>query len=129
MAKKKVLLKKLPAVRLAVKQLGVEAPVAEVRKLVKDKYNIDLTDAVAQNYVSIGRRELRDGNGKAAKVKGRPKAAPAPMPAPTPAPVFATPKAMGNGVAIEQVIGAVTTLKGLVGTLGKDNLFKLVEAL
>ena len=42
---------------------------------------------------------------------------------------LAMPKATGNGVAIDQAVGAVTTLRGLVGTLGKDNLLKLVDAL
>jgi hypothetical protein len=115
MAKKKSPMKKLPAVREAVKALGVDAPVAEVRKWVKEKFNLDLTDAVAQNYVSIGRRELRDGTpGKVKRAKAAPRA---------------MPKVMGNGLAIDQVIGAVTTLRGLVGTLGKENLLKLVEAL
>jgi hypothetical protein len=123
MAKTKPPIKKMAAVRLAVKELGVEAPVAQVRKWVKERYNIDLTDATAQTYVSGAKRELREANGNPARLQGRPKAAPAPSPA------RATPKATGNGVAIDQVVGALTTLKELVGTLGKDNLLKLVEAL
>jgi hypothetical protein len=115
-------MKKLPAVRLAVKELGVDAHVAEIRKLVKEKYNIDMTDATAQNYVSKAKREMRNGKGTPVTVMLRTAAQ-----APTLAP--AMPKATSNGVAIEQVVDAVTTIKELVGTLGKDNLLKLVEAL
>jgi hypothetical protein len=117
MARTKRTMKKLPAVRLAVKELGVEAPMAQVRKWVKEKYNLDLTDATAQKYVGDARREVREANGKPASVKPA-TAAPRTMPKPP-----------GNGAAIDQVVEAVTTLKGLVGTLGKDNLLKLVEAL
>jgi hypothetical protein len=122
MAKTKPPIKKMAAVRLAVKELGLEAPVAQVRKWVRDKYTLDLTDATASNYVSGARKELREANGKPASVKPS-TAAPAPISAP------ATPKATGNGAAVEQVVEAVTTIKELVGTLGKDNLLKLVEAL
>jgi hypothetical protein len=117
MAKMKSNMKKLPAVRLAVKELGVEAPMAHVRKWVKEKYNLDLTDATAQKYVGDARREVREANGKQASVK------------PATTALRALPKATGNGAAIDQVVEAVTTLKGLVGSLGKDNLLKLVEAL
>jgi hypothetical protein len=125
MAKKIIIVKKLPAVRLAIKELGVEATVAEVRRWVKEKYGHDLTDAVAQNYVSIGRRETREENGTPKKRKYRRKV----TSMPSLAPVAVTPKPSGNGLAIGQVVEAVATLKGLVGTLGKDNLLKLVEAI
>jgi hypothetical protein len=117
-------LKKLPAVRLIVKELGVDASVVAIRTALKEKFNYDLTDAVAQNYVSKAKRELRNGKGKRAKVKRSP-AAPVATPAPTPAPA----KVMSNGTAIGHVIEAVTTLKELVKTLGKENLLKLVEAI
>jgi hypothetical protein len=115
-------LKKLPAVRLIVKELGVEAPVNEIRMALKEKYNYEMTDSVAQNYVSKARRELRNGTGRRGKAK-RSKIAPTAMPA------LVAPKATGNGATIGQVVEAVTTLKGLVGKLGKDNLVKLVEAM
>jgi hypothetical protein len=121
-------LKKLPAVRLIVKELGVEASVAEVRKALKEQYDFDMTDAVAQNYVSKARRDLRNGKSTRAKVKrsvAAPMATPTPVPVPVPAPV----KAMTNGAAIRHVVEAVSSLKSLVGTLGKDNLLKLVEAM
>jgi hypothetical protein len=122
MAKKKPTMKKLPAVRLAVKELGVDAPVNQVRKLAKEKYNIDLTEATAQNYVSKAKREMRNGKGTPVPVK-------LPTTAPAPSPARVMPKTTGNGVAIEEVVEAVSTIKGLVGALGKDNLLKLVEAL
>jgi hypothetical protein len=115
-------LKKLPAVRLIVKELGVEASVAEVRQALKEQYSYDMTDSVAQNYVSKARRELR--NGKGGRAKAKPSVA-APTVVLSPAPV----KAMSNGTAIGHAVEAVTTLKGLVGTFGKDNLLKLVEAM
>jgi hypothetical protein len=109
-------MKKLPAVREAVKVLGVAAPVADVRKWVQDKYKLDLTDSVAQNYTSIARRETRTGsNGKAPAPKkrggGRKKAA-----------------AVG-GAGVDEVVNAVATLKQLTDKLGKDNVVKLVGAL
>jgi hypothetical protein len=119
-------LKKLPAVRLIVKELGVDASVAAIRTALKAKYNLDMTDSVAQNYVSKAKREFRNGKGTRAKVKRSPAApiaTPAPAPAPTPA------KVVSNGATIGHVIQALATLKGLVGTLGKDNLLQLVEAL
>jgi len=124
MAKKKILLKKLPAVRLAVKELGVDASVADVTELVKEKYNLKLTDATAQTYVTTARRELREGNGAPAKVQ-QPKA----VPTPKPAPVLAMPSTEGNDRAVGQAVDAMSTIKGLVGTLGKVNLLKLVEAI
>jgi hypothetical protein len=118
-------MQKLPAVRLGVKELGGDAPIAQVRNWVKDKYGLEMTDLTAENYVYKARKEAKEANGTPAKMQ-LPKAAPAPIQAPT---TPAAPKATGNGVPIEQVVGAVTTLKGLVGTLGKDNVQRLVEAL
>jgi hypothetical protein len=122
MAMKKPRMKKLTAVRLAVKTLGLNVPPKEVSQWVKNNYNIDLTPATASNYVTTARKELRAGNGTPAEVE-RPKAAAAPSQ------VRATPILARNGVPIEQVVQAVTTLKGLVGKLGKGNVLKLVEAL
>jgi hypothetical protein len=136
--KTKPTMKKLPAVRLAVKALGGDSPVKEVRKWVKTRYNLDLTDATAQNYVYQARKEAKEANGTPAKMQP-PKAAPAPIKAhatPTSAPIQApskptpaAPKATSNGVGIEQLVEAITTLKKLVSKLGKDNLLKLLEAL
>jgi hypothetical protein len=120
-------LKKLPAVRLIVKELGVDASVVAIRTALKEKFNYDLTDAVAQNYVSKAKRELRNGKGTRAKVK---RSVAAPLATPAAIPVAPAPgKAMTNGAAIKQVVEAVTTLKSLVGTIGKENLLKLIEAL
>jgi len=104
-------MKKLPAVREAVKTIGVDAPVEAVRKWVKENYSLDLTDAVAQNYTSIARKEARAGsNGSAA---------------PTPAaPKKRKPKAAPQTQF--DVVGAVSTLQELVDKLGKDTVSKLV---
>jgi hypothetical protein len=122
MARTKPTMKKMPAVRLAVRELGIDAAVAQIRKLVKEKYNIDMTDATAQNYVSSAKREIREAKATPSAAKSSPAAPAASQPR-------AMPKAMTNGVEIAQVVEAVTVLKGLVGTLGKDNVMKLVDAL
>ena len=122
MAKSKPTMKKMPAVRLAVRELGIEAAVAAVRKWVKEKYNVDMTDATAQNYVSSAKREIREAKDTPSTAMSSPAAPAAFHPR-------AMPNAMRNGVEIEQVVEAVTVLKDLVGTLGKSNVLKLVDAL
>jgi hypothetical protein len=113
-------MKKLPAVREAVKTLGVESPLAEVRKWVREKYALEMTDATLQNYVSAARKEVRERNGRA------PAKAPRKQAMPT-----AARSSRGNGVGlgVDQVVEAITVLKGLVQKLGKDNVAKLLEAL
>jgi hypothetical protein len=129
MAKKtlKPTMKKLPAVREAVKILGGDAPVKEVSKWVKAKYNLDMTEATAQNYVSTARKELRGAIAKPANAK--PANTKPTVTKPAPSAARATPLAPATGAPIEQVVEAVTTLKGLVGKLGKGNVLKLVEML
>jgi hypothetical protein len=113
--------KKLPAVREAIHDLGLETSVPAVRKWVKDKYNIVMSDKVAQNYVSTAKKELRGANGKVVvKKPGRP---------PLAATAARTRKANGNGPNIQQVVEALGQLKELVTRLGKDNLVKLMDAL
>jgi hypothetical protein len=123
MAKKKSdqpTMKKLPAVREAVKTLGVEASLADVRKWVKDKYNLEMTDATLQNYVSAARKEVREQTGKPPARAPRKQAMPAAARSST---------GNGAGLGVDQVVEAITVLKGLVQKLGKENVAKLVEAL
>jgi hypothetical protein len=123
MAKKKSdqpQMKKLPAVREAVKTLGVEASLADVRKWVKDKYNLDMTDATLQNYVSAARKEVREQTGKPPARTPRKQAMRAAARSST---------GSGAGLGVDQVVEAITVLKGLVQKLGKENVAKLVEAL
>jgi hypothetical protein len=122
MAKKKPTVNKMAAVREAVRELGLDSTPKEVSQWVKDRYNIDLTDATASNYVSTTRKEVRDAIGKPATTK-RAKSQPALSAA------RVTPHSPGNNASVEQFIEAVTTLKGLVGKLGKGNVLKLVETL
>jgi hypothetical protein len=122
MAKKKSdqpQMKKLPAVREAVKTLGVEASLGEVRKWVKDKYNLDMTDATLQNYVSAARKEVREQTGKP----------PARTPRKQAMPAAARTSSSSPALRVDQVVEAITVLKGLMQKLGKDNVAKLLEAL
>ena len=118
-------LKKLPAVRLIVKELGVEAPVNEIRKAAQgevqlrdDRFGgpeLPVSKKPDENFAQW-HRPPRQGT-------KRSKIAPTAMPALV--------SAKGNWQrrkSIGQVVDAVTTIKELVGTLGKDNLLKLVEA-
>jgi hypothetical protein len=56
-------MKKMAAVRLAVRELGGDASTTEVKNWVKEKHNIYLTDATVSNYLYTARKELRDQNG------------------------------------------------------------------
>jgi hypothetical protein len=107
-------MKKLPAVREAVKTMGVDASVEAVRKWVKENYSLDLTDSVAQNYTSIARKEARAGSNGAA-APARKKRGPKP----------AAPASAG----VDDVVNAVAMLKTLTDKIGKDNVVKLVGAL
>jgi hypothetical protein len=111
----------LNAVREAVKTLGVESPLAEVRKWVKHQYNLAMTDATAQKYFYDARKELREQTATPPPARTPRKQA---MPA-------AARSAGGNsaGLGVDQVVEAITVLKGLVQKLGKDNLAKLLGAL
>jgi hypothetical protein len=122
MAKKKPTRNKMAAVREAVRELGLDSTPKEVSQWVKAKRNIDLTAATASNYVSTARREVRGAIATPAAAKPA-KAKPALSAA------RVTPTVSGNGASVEQVVEAVTTLKGLVGKLGKGNVLKLVETL
>jgi hypothetical protein len=124
MAKKTIepTMSKMQAVREAVRELGLDSTPKEVSQCVKDRYNIDLTTATASNYVSTARKEVRDAIAKPATTK-RAKSQPALSAA------RVTPHSPGNSASVEQIIDAVTALKGLVGKLGKGNVLKLVETL
>jgi hypothetical protein len=111
----------LNAVREAVKTLGVESPLAKVRNWVKDQYNLAMTDATAQKYFYDARKELREQT-------ATPPPAKAPRKQAMPAAARST-GGNGTGLGVDQVVEAVTVLKGLVQNLGKDNVAKLLGAL
>jgi hypothetical protein len=110
-------MKKRPAVQEAVNALGVEAPVETVRKWVKEKFNLDLTDSVAQNYTSLARKALRAGGTSNGSV-----------PAVPAAPKKRGPKPAAASAGFD-VVAAVTTLQELTDKLGKDTIAKLVAAM
>jgi hypothetical protein len=122
-------MKKLPAVREAVKELGVEALIGDVRQWVKDKYDLDMSDGLAQTYTYTARKELRERNGSASPntPKKAVMQASTPPKAVTPPPVQA-PVSKGASPGVEEIIEAINVLKGLAQKLGKDNLVKLLDA-
>ena len=123
-------MKKLPAVREAIQELGVDALVGDVRQWVMDKYSLDMSDGLAQTYTYTAKREFREANGKAATKTPAKAVTQVPMtPKPvTPAPVHAPVVSKVASPSVEEIIEAIAVLKGLAVRIGKGNLVKLLEA-
>lgn len=104
------------AVRRAVSELGADAELDDVIAHLQSKYNLCPPRGTVQSYVSLARKEARDGSPTEPRRRGRPRrSASANGQSPTP--------------SIDEVIHAVEILHDLLDRLGDDNLHRLLDAL
>ena len=103
------------AVRRSVAELGPDAELDDVLAHIQSKYGLCPPRGTAQSYLSLARRDARDGPLTEPRRRGRPR-----KPA-----VNGQPPAP----ALDKVIEAVEILRDLADRLGEDNLRRLLDAL
>lgn len=104
------------AVRRGVAELGADAELDDVLAHIQNKYGLNPPRGTAQSYLSLARKDARDGPPTAPRRRGRPR------------------KLAANGqsppaLALDEVIDAVEFLRDLFDRLGEDNLRRLLDAL
>ena len=103
------------AVRRAVAELGADVELDDVLAHIHSKYVLCPPRGTAQSYLSLTRKDARDGPLTEPRRRGRPR-----KPA-----VNGQPPAP----ALDKVIEAVEILRDLADRLGEDNLRRLLDAL
>ena len=104
------------AVRRAVAELGADVELDDVLAHIQSKYNLCPPRGTAQSYLSLARKDARDGLPNEPRRRGRPRKL---------APNGQAPPAL----ALDEVIDAVEFLRDLFDRLGEDNLRRLLDAL
>ena len=104
------------AVRRAVAVLGPDAELDDLLAHIQNKYGLCPPRGTAQSYLSLTRRDARDGLPTDPRRRGRPR------------------KLVVNShsppaLALGEVIDAVEILRDLSDRLGEDNLRRLLDAL
>ena len=103
------------AVRRSVAELGAEAELDDVLAHIQAKYGLCPPRGTAQSYLSLARKDARDGPPTEPQRRGRPRKLAANGQPPAP--------------ALDEVIDAVEILRDLSDRLGDDNLRRLFDAL
>jgi hypothetical protein len=103
-------------VRRTVAELGADAELDDVLAHIQSKYGLCPPRGTAQSYLSLARKDARDGLSGELRRRGRPR------------------KVAVNGQlppapALDEVIDAVEILRDLSDSLGEDNLRRLLDAL
>jgi hypothetical protein len=115
------------AVRRALRQLGNQAPRAEIQSFVKDNFGIEVSlDHISTTRVEALRKKKSAKKPAAAKAAGpKPEAKPKAAAAPAAPPARAVAGAAQSGIALDDLVA----LKELVGRVGPDHLRKLIDVL
>jgi hypothetical protein len=104
------------AVRRAVAELGADAELDDILAHLQSKYSLCPPRGTVQSYLSLARKEARDGTISEPRRRGRPRrSASVNGPAPTP--------------SLDDAIDALEILRDLADRLGDDNLHRLLDVL
>ncbi len=106
------------AIHRAVAELGPEAEIDDVLTYLRAKYGLCPPRVTAQSYLSLARKDARDGTSTETRRRGRPRKLAAnylcfPPPSPT----------------LDDAIDAVEILRDLCDRLGDDDVCRLLDAL
>jgi hypothetical protein len=104
------------AVRRVLAELGPDAELEAVLARIESQFSLCPPRGTVQTYLSLARKDNREGASGESRRRGRPR------------------KAAGNGPppaapSIDEVIEAVEILRDLLDRLGDDNLHRLLDAL
>lgn len=104
------------AVRRVLAELGPDAELDAMLARIESQFGLSPPRGTVQTYLSLARKDNRDGSSGEPRRRGRPR------------------KASGNGPpvatpSIDEVIEAVEILRDLSDRIGDDNLRRLLDAL
>jgi hypothetical protein len=120
------------AVRLAMKELGIEGKRDQIASFVKSNFGYEMTvDQVSFFKSELAKKAKKAKAATAAKKPAAPKPAPAPQATPAKAPAQQKAPAAtagNNGRAKTVALDDVLTVKGLVDRVGADGLRELIAA-
>jgi hypothetical protein len=106
------------AVRRAVAELGADAELDDVIAQLQSKYNLCPPRGTVQSYLSLARKESRDGSAAEPRRRGRPRRSAA-----------ANGQTLTPTPSIDDAIDALEILRDLTDRLGDDNLHRLLDVL